>query len=52
MKNEIKKEKLSNKETLSFWKSFDYSIYWLNVLITNYEISKAQAGYIINKAGI
>jgi len=52
MKNKIKKEKLSNKQALNLWKSFDYSIYWLNVIISNYSISKAQAGALIVKVGI
>ena len=52
MKNKIKKEKLSNKQADRILKAFDYSLYWLNVLVNNKEISIAQAGALIVKVGI
>ena len=53
MKCETKQKiRLNNTQALNVWKSFGYSFYWLNVLINNNEISKAQAGLLINKGGI
>ena len=50
--NKKNKKTLSNKQADRILKAFDYSLYWINVLIDNNEISKAQAGYLVNKAGI
>lgn len=42
------KKRLSDKKANELWQSFNFSFYWLNVLVKNKDISKSQAGKLIN----
>ena len=47
--NRETKKNLSTKQAEDIYKAFERSMYWIDVMVKNNDINKAQAGCLINK---